>query len=1074
MRKLAAIVMMSFLAGLGVLGCGGHAGIGNITSTISPSGTISLDAGQSITFTGTVQGDPTNSGIAWDFLVPGAFTNPAKISNATGNTTTYTAPSPINGVYTSAVLATPVRNPLYSATTFINLYPVLTHTAPTLPAGKVGTAYSFQLVSSGGASPITWSITAGALPFGLSLSPNGLISGIPTTAATTSFTVTVADSASTPMTFSDALTLVINPATITITTPSIPGALINQPYSVSLAAQYGMLPYKWTLTTGSVLPMGLTFSTAGLLSGTPTVAGNYSFTVQVADSSTPAGTATEVLTMGVYTPLAITPTTPPQGSIKDAYSATLQSTGGDSPINWTVSSGSLPAGLKLSSAGVITGTPTTVGTSNFTVKASDSFVPAQTATASYSITIVLSTLAITTKTLSAGTTGTAYSVNLASTGGNAPVTWALSGGTTLPDGLGITAAGLISGTPNTLGTYNFTVSATDSTPATVTQALSIKVVAPSDLKITTTSLPAGNIDTAYSATLAASLGQSPYTWSLAVGSGALPSGFTLSAAGVLSGITLIAGTYDIIVAVTDSAGATVTQPLTLAIGTTLPAGAGNAQLTGTYAFQLSGKLSGSTAGQVYSFAAVGSLAANGSGAVTGVEDINAPTGSQLAVATTGTYSLGTDGRGFLVLTAGSSTTVYSIAASAAVSGISPSFTISEFDNSTGSGSVASGSATLQTTSAFAVATLKGTFAFGMSGESPCSTCATAVRLGPIVAVGIFTADGVSAISGGNEDSSEYGKNYSGVTITGTFTAPSTTTGRGTLTLKPAGTNFIAPPAAFTYVIVNANQLLLLSTDSHATTAMLYGEARLRQQTTYSTANFSGVSIAYESKADGGDGVTVYPTTLDAYVAAMTNLTAGSDTYQVDSNVAGVYTAGPANALTYTMPTTPVASSVNGRFQVSTDVGTAHLLYLYDIGSGYALDPASTGNYPGLVRYELQVPVGSAQEPLLVGSYSTGNIATPVATTMATGEDRFTFITGGVDGNIGGKIAATTDGSSVAGVLTLGQVANSTYSEDNTGRFSLSDATTAATNGVAYAITGARGVSIPTTSDATPVVTILQQ
>lgn len=1071
MRKLAAIVMMSFLTGLGILGCGGHAGIGNITTTISPSGTISLDAGQSITFTGTVQGDPTNSGITWDFLVPGAFTNPAKISNTTGNTTTYTAPSPMSGVYTSAVLATPTRNPLYSATTFINLYPALAHTAPTLPGGKVGTAYSYQLVSTGGAGPVTWSITSGALPFGLSLSPGGIISGIPTTAATASFTATVADSASTPMTFSDSLTLAIAPATVTITTTSIPGALINQPYSVSLAAQYGVLPYKWTLATGSVLPAGLTFSTAGLLSGMPTVAGNYSFTVQVADTSTPAGTATKLLTMGVYTPLAITPTTPPQGSIKDAYSATLQSTGGASPITWAVSSGSLPAGLSLSSAGVIFGTPTTVGTSNFTVKASDSFTPAQTATASYSITVILSTLAITTKTLSPGTTGTAYSQNLISTGGNAPITWALSGGTTLPPELGITTAGLISGTPTTIGTYNFTVSATDSTPATVTQALSIKVVAPSDLKITTTSLPAGNIDTAYSATLAASLGQPPYTWSLAAGSGALPSGFTINAAGVISGTTLIAGTYNITVAVTDSAGATVTQPLTLTIGTTLPAGAGNAQLTGTYAFQLSGKLNGSTAGQVYGFAAVGSLTANGSGAVTGAEDINSPTGSQLAVATTGTYSLGADGRGFLVLTAGSTTTIYSIAVSAAVSGVSPSFTISEFDNSTGSGSVTSGSATLQTTSAFTAATLKGTFAFGMSGESPCSTCATAVRLGSIVAVGIFTADGVSTISGGAEDSSEYGKVYNGITITGSFTAPSTTTGRGTLTLKPAGTNFVAPPTVFTYVIVNANQMLLLSTDSHATTAMLYGEARLQQQATYSTASFSGTSIAYESKADGGDGVTLYPTTLDAYVAAMTNLTAGTDTYQFDSNVAGVFTAAIPAARVYTMPTTPVAS---GRFSIATGIGSNHILYLYDIGSGFALDPATTGNYPGLARYELQVITGTTQEPLLVGSYSTGNLATPVATTMVTGETNFTFYSGGVNGNIGGKIAATTDSSSVAGVLTLGQVANSTYSEDSTGRFTLSDAITAVTNGIAYAITGTRGVSIPTTSATTPVVTVLQQ
>jgi hypothetical protein len=1059
MRKFGAVVLLSLCAGLEVLGCGGHAGIGNITSTISPSGTLSVDAGQTVAFTAAVQGDATNSGVQWNVILPGTITA------VTSTTATFVAPA-VTGVSTSAVLATPVKNALYSATTFINLYPVLSVTKPTLPGAKVGVAYSYQMVSAGGAAPVTWSVTAGSLPFGLSLSPAGLISGIPTTANSYSFTVTTADAAMTPMSFNTALTIVVSPATVTITTTSIPSALVSQPYSVTLAAQYGATPYKWTLATGSVLPAGLTLSTSGVIAGTPTIAGQYSFSVQVSDASTPIGTSTQSYTMGVYSPVVITPATLPQGSIKDAYSATLQSTGGDAPITWTVASGSLPAGLSLSSAGVIFGTPTAVGTSNFTVKAGDSFAPQQTATASYSITVVLSTLAITTTTLPPGTTGTAYTASLASTGGNAPVTWSLSGTNPLPPGLSLSAAGVISGNPTTAGTYSITVQATDSTPASVTQLLSIKVVVPSNLKIATTSLPNGNIATAYSTTLAATLGTPPYTWSLA--GGALPSGFTLSAAGVISGTTYVANTYSVTVAVTDSTGATVTAVLPLVIGTTLPAGVGSARLSGNYAFQLTGQLHGSAAGNVYGFATLGSVAFDGVGSVTGIEDTNTPAGAQTALAITGKYTVGTDGRGVLALTVGTTTSIYTIAASTPVSGISQSVAISEFDNSDGTGAVASGSAIRQTTIAFAAKTLTGTFAFGLSGESPCSTCATSVRFGTVAAAGILTADGASVISAGLEDSSEYGKVYASIPLTGTFTAPSTTTGRGTLTLTTTGTVIAAPPTNFTYVIVSANEMLLLSTDSHATTALLSGDARLQQQTTYSTATFTGTTvIAYESKADGGDGVTTYPTTLDAMVSAIINTGLGSDTFQTDSNIAGTFTAGTAKPETYT-------TASNGRATFVTGAASNHVVYLYDIGSGFGVDNATTGNYPAALRYELQVINGTTLEPLLYGAYSSGNLATPVAAALASGVANISFNSGGLDGSIGGKITTTTDSSTPAGVLTAGQTATTNYLEDTTGRFMLLDPTSSVLTGIAYAITGTRGISIPATSAITPTVTVLQQ
>ena len=1059
MRKFSPALLLSLSFIFGVLGCGGNSA-GVITSTISPSATQSLDAGQSVAFTATVAGDSSNAGVTWSLLSSGS------LSNQTSTSVTYTAPTTVAGLATAAVLATPIKNTQFSASTAINLAPALAMTKPALPAAKAAIAYSYQLASTGGTAPITWSITSGALPLGLSLSSTGLISGTPTTPGTATFTIGATDAATTPVTVTSAQTLAVATATLAITTASVPNGIVGKAYSSTLTSISGVGALTWTVSAGA-LPAGLALSTAGVLSGSPSTAGTFNFTAQVVDSSTPQQKTTQVFTFTIYAPLAITPATLANGSIKDAYTATLQSTGGATPITWTVSSGTLPAGLSLSAGGVITGTPTTVGNSTFTIQAADSFAPQQTATASFTISIVLSTLAITTTTLPAGTIGTAYSSTLVSSGGNPPVTWSLASGSSLPAGLTLSAAGVISGNPTTAATTSFTVQATDSTPATVTQVLAIKVVPPSTLKLTTTSLPTANIGSAYSTTLAATLGNPPYTW--AISSGTLPAGMTFTTTGVLSGTPYIAGTYNLTFAVTDSTQATVTAALPLTVGTTLTAGAGDSLLSGSYAFLISGKQSGSSSGKVYGFAAVGSLTTNGTGTVTGVEDMNTASGVQTAVPVTGGYTLGADGRGYLVLTAGSATTVYVIAASNTIGGVAQSIAITEFDNATGTGAVASGIGRHQTAAAFAASTINGTFVFGLSGESPCNTCFTPTpRFGPMVAVGLFTADGVSTLSSGLEDSAAHGQDYdTGITLSGKFTAPSTTTGRGTLTLVSLGTTISAPPTDYTYVIVSANELLLLSNDSHATTSLLFGDVQLQKQATYTNATaFTGTSIAYESQASGGDGSSIYPPALNAILTEFTNTGSGTGTFLQDSNRAGTYTAGTATNVSY-------IPAANGRTTITTGGISNQVLYLYNVGAGFALDLATSTTNPGLAQYELQV-ANSPEPPLLYGSYADGTLATPVASTMSSGTASFSFYTGGVNGGIDGKVVTTTDSNSVAGPPSLAQAGTATYAEDLTGRFVLADPTTSATTGVTYAITGARAVSIPTSSSTTPVISVLQQ
>ena len=284
-------------------------------------------------------------------------------------------------------------------------------------------------------------------------------------------------------------------------------------------------------------------------------------------SQAAAGRAPSVTLSYPLAALSVTTATLPDGTAGTAYTdTTLDATGGVSPYTWSVPTGTLPPGLSLSSSGVISGTPTSPGTFGFTVTVTDAENPAATATRTLSILVHPAALAVTTTGLAGGQVGSAYDQTLAATGGVTPYSW--STGTGLPPGLTVNAGtGVISGTPQTPGTFSFTVTVTDAeNPAmTASQQLSI-VVKPAPLMITTTSLPAATGGAAYSATLAATGGVTPYTWSVTAGT--LPPGLTLNAStGVIAGTPDVAGTYAFTVTVTDaeSPAVTASQPLSISV-----------------------------------------------------------------------------------------------------------------------------------------------------------------------------------------------------------------------------------------------------------------------------------------------------------------------------------------------------------------------------------------------------------------------------------------------------------------------------------------------------------------------------
>ncbi len=672
---LAVIALLALLPGAASAACGTF----NVPDSHTVPATSPMASGGTITITVGNLCNPVGLNPTEDIIQPQHGT--AVVSNTFTGTITYANNG--DGATSDSFVVEDAGGIPFTVNVAIDAaVSPITVTPGTLPTPHVGTVYNQILTATGGATPYSYVVTSGALPPGLTLS-GATISGTPRQAGPYSFSITVTDNVGTTGTKSYAPDIPIPNPAIAVATP--PTAFLNASYNHTLSASGALAPYTFVLDSGT-LPPGLVLASSGTLSGTPTSAGTFNFTVDVTDNSpnlggispgpygrvvnlsltvqnvpptagsisagvtynstnnpvtlnitgapatsvavaTPAthGTATASGTSITYTPttgyagpdsftytatngagtsapatvsvtvsppaVTFTPTAPPHPTAGTAYSHSIaNASGGATPYTYTVSTGVLPAGLALSSNGTISGTSTAVGVFTFQVVATDSSSgtgPFSSTPANITLTVDAPAITLAPSALPSGTVNTAYSpLSITAAGGTAPYTYAMTAGT-LPTGLTLSSGGVLSGTPTQAGSFPITITAADSStgptaPYSGSRAYVLTIVGPT-ITLAPASVPDATVGTAYTQTISASGGATPYTFAT---TGSVPPGLSISSSGTLSGTPTAAGDFLFTVVATDAQSFTGNRSYMVHVAAIVPgapivgtATAGNASAT---------------------------------------------------------------------------------------------------------------------------------------------------------------------------------------------------------------------------------------------------------------------------------------------------------------------------------------------------------------------------------------------------------------------------------------------------------------------------------------------------------------
>lgn len=404
-------------------------------------------------------------------------------ATATGTSISYTPNVGYTGPDSFTYTATNAAGTSAPATASITVTapPTLTLSPPSgaLPAAMVGTAYSQAITASGGISTYAYAIVAGALPTGLTLNlSTGLISGTPTAAMNSVFTVSARDTSNFTVTASYSITIsalqapVANNSSATVAANSS-----GNPIMLSLSG--GTATSVFVVTQGND---GTAAASGTSVTYTPNAgfSGSDSFTYTVTNAAGTSAAATVSVTVSPPT-LVLSPASGalPGATAGTAYSQTITASGGGVPYSYAVVAGALPPNLTLATSGVIAGIPTTSGNSSFTIQATDSF--GATASANYSISVAPAATNFTFLPV-AGSLPDAmaeedYSQQISATGGSGALTYQVLSGA-LPDGLVLNVStGELTGplAAGSEGNYSFTIQVRDATGATGTATYALRV-----------------------------------------------------------------------------------------------------------------------------------------------------------------------------------------------------------------------------------------------------------------------------------------------------------------------------------------------------------------------------------------------------------------------------------------------------------------------------------------------------------------------------------------------------------------------------------------------------------------------
>jgi len=342
-------------------------------------------------------------------------------------------------------------------TVVIHCYPNLTLTAAPSPQKEVGANYSQTNTATGGSPPYAFSVLAGTIPHGTTLqvlTDSLTVTGTPTASGPFSYTIKVTDNVGLTATASSQGT--ISPE-LTLTATNSTYTEVGVSYSQTNVASGGHPPYSFTKLSGS-LPLGTSLNaTTGTVSGTPTTAGNFSYTIQVEDLESVTKTATTSGTINGDVTLVATPST--DTIVGDTYSQANTASGGTLPYTFSLYSGSLPSGTNLNTlSGTVSGTPTTSGPFAYVIKVTDNTGKTAIASTSGTIDGPLTLTAIPSTTM---VIGQQYSQANVATGGTPTYTYTLDSGT-LPAGTTLQSDGTVFGTPTASGPFSYVIKVTDS------------------------------------------------------------------------------------------------------------------------------------------------------------------------------------------------------------------------------------------------------------------------------------------------------------------------------------------------------------------------------------------------------------------------------------------------------------------------------------------------------------------------------------------------------------------------------------------------------------------------------------